>query len=77
MAESKNMDEAGEFFEPLSVQICKWYPQREGEGKPEQVHIVLSMATDLHLMIRLKSRAGALAFIADLQKHTDAVWPPQ
>lgn len=77
MAETKNAEDAGEFFEPGDVQVAEWHPMREGAGKPEQVHISRTMTPEVHIMVRLKSRAGALALIADLQKHVDNVWPPQ
>lgn len=74
---TENVEDAGEFFEPGDITVCEWHPQKEGQGKPEQVHVVMTLAPKVHVMVRLKSREGALRFIADLQQHTDAVWPPQ
>lgn len=56
------------------VAICDWHPDLDGNGKPEQVHIVFSPADSITMSIRLKSAQAVDAFIAALTRHRDSVW---
>lgn len=60
-----------------TIGINEWHPERDGKGKPTQVHLALTPKNypGVRLIMRLKSRRAIDDLIAALQKHADSVWP--
>lgn len=68
-----NLDEM-QIFPVESYEVCEWTPQRDGQGKPEQVHILFDVGP-YKLAIRLKSAGECDRLIGVLTRHRLGVWP--
>lgn len=64
--------------------VVEWHPTPDASGPATAVALVFDAKVDLagkqfltSPMIRLKSRRVVMELIEALQKHADAVWPPE
>lgn len=64
------------YYEIDSIDVAEWHPLPNGEGKPTQVHLLLTMKNNpIPLAIRFKSRRPIDELIMALITHADGVWP--
>lgn len=55
--------------------VFEWTPERDGRGRPTEVHVVFDVADGRARMImRLKSSDAVDLFIATLMRHRNSVW---
>lgn len=60
------------------IHIGSWTPERDGEGTPEQVHVMLkTSAFPTPLYLRLKTRETLQMVVDNLLFHADHVWPEE
>lgn len=62
-------------FPPEQIEIGAWRPSSDDSAPPEQVHLILTMAKDLTMMIRFKSPDTIGFFIEELSNYRRMVWP--
>lgn len=58
--------------------VTEWTPQKNGEGQPEAVCLVLHFGGPLDgagIVMRIKSRLECNRLIQILERHRDGVWP--
>jgi hypothetical protein len=64
------------------VEIQQWFPTPDASGPPAQVHICFPKVRPhgappgAGMILRLKSREGAIRFLEELRRNVDEVWPP-
>jgi len=64
------------FLEIESLDVAEWCPTPDGSGRPEQVHLVITVAgAPAPLRMRFKSARTIGRLINALRKHRDNVWP--
>lgn len=71
----QNLDELS-IWPIESYRVCSWTPERDGQGKAIQVHLLLEVG-DVTLAVRFKSPAALDQFIGSLTRHRFDVWPDQ
>jgi hypothetical protein len=81
--EVKEMADLADVLIPCeSWNIVEWHPLPHGEGRPTQVHIVITphdefnkvIGVEAKFLMRLKSKDACDAMIAVLQSHRNNVW---
>lgn len=71
----RNLDERRHIvLGDAQVAVYEWMPERDGKGKPEQVHLVLDVTPEVALTVRFKSSDAIDRFIATLMRHRNSVW---
>lgn len=72
----KNLDEM-QILGVEAYDIYEWTPQRDGKGKPEQVHLhfIVSGLDGVRFAIRFKTPRELDRMIATLTRHRLGVWP--
>jgi hypothetical protein len=64
------------YFEIKEISVNEWHPLPDGQGKPEQVHLMIEVDGFPHpLVIRYKSRRPVDELIVALITHAEHVWP--
>jgi hypothetical protein len=59
-----------------ALEVVEWHELPDGQGKPSQVHIAVTLDADLpKFAIRLKSREAVEHLVGILLEHAAAVWP--
>lgn len=71
----RNCETMGAVFCCDDLSVVQWHPERDGKGKPEQVHIVASPDGLSTIIMRLKSRNVAEQLAAAILEHAREVWP--
>jgi len=65
-----------QFYEIKGISVNEWHSLPNGEGKPEQVHMMLEVdGFPYPLVIRFKSRRPVDELIVALITHANRVWP--
>jgi hypothetical protein len=57
--------------------IIEWHPLPDGQGRPTQVHILITPGGPLdefRFIMRLKSKAACDGMIETLRRHRNSVW---
>lgn len=63
------------FFDIKNLSVREWHSLPGGQGKPEQVHLMLEVEGIPHpLIVRFKSRRPVDELIVALMSHADNVW---
>jgi hypothetical protein len=78
-----NIDELPPMLECDGCDVYSWTPERDGKGRPQQVHMVFPVTMSspdseplrFCVAMRLKSRRAVDEIIAALVRHRDDVWP--
>lgn len=74
-----NLDEQDRpFVEFEHLEVYSWTPERDGKGKPEQVHLKMDVkiaGVPLTLVQRYKGKGALNSLIDALTKHREEVWP--
>ena len=66
------------FFEIESISVNEWHPLPDGEGDPEQVHMMIDVAdVPYPFVVRFKSRRAIDELIVALMTHANHVWPKE
>jgi hypothetical protein len=80
----RNLEELqGEFFDLAEITIAEWHPERDGRGRPTQVHLLLKLVgrpdstfvmrfrgpDTLALIINALTEHGTNVFGRDLEKQ--------
>lgn len=56
-------------------QVAAWTPERDGNGKLEQLHVVLWLqGAEMPMVMRFKSAQSVQDFIDALERHKKDVW---
>jgi hypothetical protein len=64
------------YFEVESIGVFEWHSLSDGQGKPEQVHLIMRMTGyDPPVIMRFKSRRPVDELIMALITHSNGVWP--
>jgi hypothetical protein len=64
------------YYEVESIEVAEWHSLPDGQGKPEQVHLILTLADNpIPLVVRFKSRRPVDSLIMALMTHANGVWP--
>jgi hypothetical protein len=64
------------FFEIESIDVAEWHELPDGQGKPSQVHLTLTLVGFPYpLVMRFKSRRPVDELIVALNTHANGVWP--
>ena len=59
-----------------SIDVLEWHPLPDGQGKPTQVHVSVTVeGLDVPLVMRFKGPGTLDAFISALAVHRFHVWP--
>lgn len=72
-----NCDSLPEQMPVKWIHVLTWHPEKDGEGKPEQVHLVLDLGIEEipYFAVRLKSRDAVNRLIEALETSRNEVWP--
>ena len=63
------------FLEIESISVNEWHPLPDGQGRPEQVHLWITLrGVTEPLVVRFKSRRPADELIVALMTHARNVW---
>lgn len=54
--------------------VCEWTPERAGQGKPTEVHLVLEVHLVASFVVAFKSADAVDRMIAALMRHRNGVW---
>jgi hypothetical protein len=66
------------YFEVEEINVAEWCPTPDGTGRPEQVHMTLTVKGFPNpFVMRFKSARTIGRLINNLRKHRDGVWPPE
>jgi hypothetical protein len=67
-----------QYYEIESISVMEYHPLPDGQGKPEQVHMVLDVAgIPYPLVVRFKTRRPVDELIVALIAHANNVWPKE
>ena len=59
-----------------SIDVSEWHPLPDGQGKPTQVHVSMTIeGMDVPLIMRFKGSGTLDALISALAVHRFHVWP--
>lgn len=74
--EVHNLDQEA-IFEIEEYRVLEWHPERDAQGKPTMVVMMLHIkgVDDYKFGLRFKSALAVNELIAMLRRHRDAVWP--
>ena len=68
--------EGQQYYEIEEIEVGEWHPLPDGKGRPEQVHLRLTVAgLDHPLVARFKSPRSISQVIDAMTRHRDNVWP--
>ena len=71
----QNCEKMGAVFCCDELSVMQWHSERDGKGKPSQVHIVAKPDGLTTLILRLKPRNAAEQLAAAILEHAREVWP--
>jgi len=69
-----NSDELLSVLEVGDYHVGSWTPERDGKGRPTQVHLTLRVPA-VAVVMRLKSARAVSRMTAALERHRNDVWP--
>jgi hypothetical protein len=67
----------GRYVTARSINIVSWCPTPQPTVPPTQVHMLISVADDVTIVMRFKGPATLDTVIAALQSHRREVWDEQ
>ena len=63
------------YFEVKSIEVTEWHSLPNGEGKPEQEHLIIELENCPYpLVMRFKSRKPVDSLIVALITHANSIW---